>query len=187
MSEGRWDVNGAIALAGGVPVSRNSRVLSVFADKQAVAKPVFGLCNGQRGYFFMAIPIWDESFSVKVKSCDEQHQKLFSLIQRLQDSIGTAEESKVVQGVLIELVEYTQTHFKTEEGLLEQTKFPELERHCLQHEAFKAKLTEFKESLENASGTLSFAMVEYLKNWLVRHIKMVDCQYSKHLNANGIH
>jgi hemerythrin-like metal-binding protein len=135
----------------------------------------------------MAIPIWDESFSVKVKSCDEQHKKLFALIQRLQDSIGTPEESITVQSVLVELLEYTQTHFTEEEGLLEKTKFPDLERHCLQHEAFKAKLFEFKDALQNSSGTLSFVMVEYLKNWLIRHIKTVDCQYSKHLNANGIH
>jgi len=70
--------------------------------------------------------------------------------------------------------------------MLEQTKFPGLEMHRHQHQTFKDKLEELKKSFEYAPNDTALAVMEYLKNWLVRHIKMVDCQYSKHLNANGI-
>ena len=135
----------------------------------------------------MANLVWDESFSVKVKCCDEHHQKLFSLIQRLQDSMGKPGDPVEFQNVVRELDDYAATHFSIEESLLEQTKFPGLENHFIQHKAFKTKLAELKEALADGSSTAPFVMVEYLKNWLIRHIKMVDCQYSKHLNANGIH
>ena len=132
-------------------------------------------------------PIWDESFSVKVKRCDEDHKKLLAIIQRLHESVINNQGPVDTQGILGELVDYTETHFKTEEGMLEQTKFPGLETHCQQHESFKAKLAELRKSFEYAPGDTPLAIMEYLKNWLVRHIKMVDCQYSSHLNANGIH
>ncbi|MBZ5644170.1 MAG: bacteriohemerythrin [Acidobacteriia bacterium] len=135
----------------------------------------------------MAVPIWNESFSVKVKRCDEDHKKLLDIIQRLHDSVIARHGEIDTKAILAELVDYTETHFKTEEGMLEQTKFPGLERHCQQHETFKAKLEELKQSMEYAPGDTPMAILQYLKNWLVRHIKMVDCQYSAHLNANGIH
>jgi hemerythrin len=135
----------------------------------------------------MTVPIWDESLTVKVKRCDEDHQKLLSLIQRLHDSILEDQAPNNFQEILLELVAYTDTHFAAEEALLKQTRYSGLEQQCDQHKAFIAKLAEFEQSLESAPSTAPLAMVEYLKNWLVRHIKMVDCQYSEHLNRNGIH
>jgi hemerythrin-like metal-binding protein len=168
------------------PANREFEFYRVLPMSISAPKPAFWACDGRRGYRIMAIPIWDETYSVKVKCCDEHHQRLFAIIQRLQDSIGKTGESETTQDVLRELTEYADVHFAMEEGLLEKTNFPGIEKHCGQHQGFREKLSEFKESYENASGTLTFAMVEYLKNWLIRHIKMVDCQYSKHLNANGI-
>jgi len=88
---------------------------------------------------------------------------------------------------LRELYEYARTHFSAEEALLEQTKYPGLYRHRSQHQAFIDKSEELKQSLQTAPNTTPVDMAEYLKNWLVRHIKMVDQQYSAHPNANGIH
>jgi hemerythrin len=51
---------------------------------------------------------------------------------------------------------------------------------------FVAKLEELEQSLKSAPTSTPIALVEYLKNWLVRHIKMEDQLYSKHLNAKGI-
>jgi hemerythrin-like metal-binding protein len=149
-------------------------------------KPGFWARDGRRGYRIIAIPIWDETYSVKVKYGDEHHQKLFAIIQRLQDSIGKTGESETTQDLSRELTECADVHFALEEGPREKTNFPGIEKHCVQHHGFREKLSEFKESYENASGTATFAVAEYLKNWLIRHIKMVDCQYFEHPNENGI-
>ena len=71
-----------------------------------------------------AVPIWNESFSVKVKRCDEDHKKLLAIIQRLHESVINNQGPVDTQAIFAELVDYTETHFKTEEGMLEQTKFP---------------------------------------------------------------
>jgi hemerythrin-like metal-binding protein len=162
------------------------KVFSVTADMKTGV--IAGLLARQstRRRCNLSVPIWNESFSVKVKSCDEAHRKLLSLIQRLHDSIVMDQGPAYTQVILAELADYTDTHFASEEALLVQTKYSGLELQCHQHQTFVAKLVEFRQSLEYAPTTTPLAMVEYLKNWLVRHIKMVDCQYSSHLNANGI-
>lgn len=134
----------------------------------------------------MAVPVWNESFTVKVKRCDEDHKKLFALIQRMHEAIEERKGPDVAQDVLRELDEYTKTHFSAEEALMEQTKYPSLLSHRFQHRPFITKLEQLKEYIETCPSTTPVALVEYLKNWLVRHIKMVDQQYSAHLNANGI-
>lgn len=162
------------------------KVFSIVADKKTALIASLYVRLSTRENRMTVVPIWDESFSVHVKRCDEDHKKLLAIIQRLHESVVNNQGPVDTQGILAELLDYTETHFATEEGMLEQTKFPGLEMHCHQHQTFKDKLEELKKSFEYAPNDTALAVMEYLKNWLVRHIKMVDCQYSKHLNANGI-
>ena len=134
----------------------------------------------------MAVPVWNQSFTVKVKRCDEDHQRLFALIQRLHDTVETRLDESAAREAIRELGEYTETHFSAEEALLERTNYPALASHRLHHQTFIAKVEELKQLLDRAPSTAKLAMVEYLKNWLVRHIKLVDGRYSAHLNSNGI-
>jgi hemerythrin len=134
----------------------------------------------------MAVPVWNRSFAVNVKRCDEDHKKLFALLQRLHDTVEPLPERSVALEAIQELDEYTKAHFSAEEALLEQTNYPALASHRLQHHTFIAKVEELKQLIDFAPGTTKLAMVEYLKNWLVRHIKLADRKYSAHLNSNGI-
>jgi hemerythrin-like metal-binding protein len=132
------------------------------------------------------VPVWNQSFTVNVKRCDEDHQKLFCLIRRLHDAIEAEQGTVIAREILDELGEYAKKHFSVEEELLEQTKYEGLSHHRVQHHMFVAKLEELEQSLKSAPTSTPIALVEYLKNWLVRHIKMEDQLYSKHLNAKGI-
>lgn len=134
----------------------------------------------------MAVPVWNQSFAVNVKRCDEDHKKLFALLQRLHDTVEPLPERSVALEAIQELREYTKVHFSAEEALLEQTNYPALASHRLQHRTFIAKVEELKQLIDFAPGTAKLAMVEYLKNWLVRHIKLTDRKFSAHLNSNGI-
>jgi hemerythrin len=92
---------------------------------------------------------------------DEDHQKLFSLIQRLHDAIEAEEETATAQDALKELREHTKAHFSAEEGLMEQqTKYPGLLRHRVQHHTFIAKIAELERSLPFAPTTTPIALVD---------------------------
>jgi hemerythrin-like metal-binding protein len=84
----------------------------------------------------MAVPVWNQSFAVNVKRCDEDHKKLFALIQRLHDTVEPLPERSVALEAIQELDEYAKAHFSAEEALLEQTNYPALASHRLQHRTF---------------------------------------------------
>jgi len=134
----------------------------------------------------MALITWDQSYSVKVKRCDEDHQKLFALINALHDAMRVGKGRAVIGQIVAELSAYTQTHFHAEEALMEQANYPALAGHRVEHQRFVARVAEFQKELNAGTGGNSVAVLEFLKDWLAKHIKKLDQSYSAHLNANGI-
>ena len=134
----------------------------------------------------MALVNWDPSYSVKVTRCDEDHKQLFALINTLHEAMVAGKGTEVARQVVKELLDYTRYHFTAEEALLEKTKYPALPFHRVQHQAFIKKVQQFQEDVAAGSVGQSIQVVNFLKNWLVSHIKEVDQKYAAHLNANGI-
>lgn len=77
---------------------------------------------------------WNEMYSVKVGSLDRQHRRLFALAGRLHETLGTGQAEAIIDGILKQLVDYTMTHFASEEALLRKNGYPELAAHMAQHQ-----------------------------------------------------
>jgi hemerythrin len=134
----------------------------------------------------MPLVTWDVSYSVKVARCDEDHKKLFALINSLHDAMRAGKGAEVIQKVVKELGDYTHFHFSAEEMLLEQTHYPALGPHRAQHRAFVKKVEQFQQDLKTTTTGQAISVVNFLKDWLANHIKQTDRQYSAHMNANGV-
>lgn len=134
----------------------------------------------------MALVTWDQSYSVKVKRCDDDHRKLFDLMNALYEAMRVGKGRSVVGQIAGELSDYTQTHFKAEEAFMERANYPGLAGHRVEHHRFVGRVAEFQRELDAGAGANSVAVLEFLKDWLVKHIKKIDQSYSAHLNANGI-
>jgi hemerythrin len=134
----------------------------------------------------VALVTWDQSYSVKVKSCDSEHQTLFALLNALHDAMKQGQGRKVIGETLIELEKYTRMHFAAEEALLLKAAYPKLGKHHAEHKMFVSKVAQFKRSMQTDSAETPIEVVVFLKDWLAHHIKQTDKQYSEHLNAHGI-
>ena len=134
----------------------------------------------------MALVTWDASYSVKVFRCDEDHRKLFALLNQLNDAMKCGRGSQIIQQVVKELADYTKFHFAAEEALLEKTKYPALGSHRAKHQAFIRKIEEFQNELKMGNLPNSISVSDFLRDWLTQHIKQTDQRYSAHLNANGV-
>jgi len=66
---------------------------------------------------------WNDTFSVSVDEIDNQHKKLFGIINELHDSVVERNSKRVIGGLLKELLDYTDYHFKSEEKLYELFNF----------------------------------------------------------------
>jgi len=135
----------------------------------------------------MPLITWDSTYSVNIQRCDEQHQKLFSLLNALHDAMRVGRGRSVVGPIVEDLAQYTQTHFQAEEALLQQASYPNLPTHLTEHKKFVAQVGKFQQDIDSGVTGNSIAIVEFLKNWLATHIKQTDHQYGAYLNAKGIH
>jgi hemerythrin len=134
----------------------------------------------------MPLVTWDPSFSVKVARCDEDHKKLFALLNSLHDAMASGKGAQVIGKVVKELSDYTKSHFAAEQELLEKTHYPALGPHLAQHRIFVKKVEQFQKDLDAGVLGQAISVVSFLKDWLTNHIKQTDQQYSAHLNANGV-
>ena len=133
----------------------------------------------------MSLVTWSDDYSVSIKEIDDQHKKLFDLLNELHDAMKKAKGKSVLGKVIKDLISYTEFHFSTEEILLQNCKYPDFKQHKLKHDEFTKKVKEFEQKYLDGSVLLSQEIVQFLMNWLVNHIKESDKQYSLFIiNAN---
>ena len=133
----------------------------------------------------MPLITWNENYSVAVKSMDEQHKKLFGLINQLHDAMAEGKAKSIIGLVLDELLNYTKTHFTAEEKVLEKVGYPGLPEQKKEHAVFINKIGEFKQKNQSGSLTVSIEVSQFLKDWLLNHILVVDKKYGSYLTEKG--
>jgi hemerythrin len=120
---------------------------------------------------------WDEpSMSTGVSSIDSQHQTLIQHINELHSAFlaGTAKEELLE--MLAFLGEYVQSHFKHEEGIMQQHQCPVRGKNKAAHTKFLKDFESLVEIVQRdgASTTAVIQLKEMLGNWLKNHICSVD-------------
>jgi hemerythrin-like metal-binding protein len=128
---------------------------------------------------------WQDSYSVKVLAMDNQHKKLFDLVNELHGAMCSGHGKDVAGGILRRLIDYTVQHFSAEEMLMETYKFPGLAAHRAEHKALTCKVLEFKKEFD--AGTCDIIrLARFLRYWLKDHIQNVDQRYGDFLNRQGV-
>ena len=134
----------------------------------------------------MPLFTWDQSYSVKVNRCDDDHKKLFALINRLHDAMSVGKGAAVMEQTVQELLDYTRVHFSAEEALMEKAGYAELPGHRAQHQQFVKQVEQFQKDMQISKSGKAVEVLGFLKDWLTKHIKQTDQRYSAHLNSHGI-
>lgn len=120
-------------------------------------------------------------YAIGISELDEQHQKLFSLIDDAQTLLKD-ENILYKYDHLINILQgmrtYADKHFQTEVALMENLNYPELESHKEAHDGFCKKVDSFHLNMETISlGTqnkIIEELLDYLNQWLQVHILACD-------------
>jgi hemerythrin len=136
----------------------------------------------------MPLMTWTEKMSVGVKLLDEDHKKLVGMVNQLYDGICTGKGKESLGPILDGLIQYTQVHFAHEEEFFLKTGYAAAAAHKHEHDALTRQVLEVQSKFKAGPGaTLSLEVMNFLKEWLVKHIQGSDQKYGPHLNARGIH
>ncbi len=128
----------------------------------------------------------DEKHSVKIQKIDEQHQMLIKIINEVFEAKTNDLGKMVIAGILNRLTDYTKTHFTEEEALMAEHDYPELEEHRQAHQFFVAKVGDFNRAFNLDQDSPIEEMLDFLKNWLIKHIMETDKKYGPFLNEKGV-
>ncbi len=129
----------------------------------------------------MAFMEWTPEFSVGNEEIDSQHQRLVGLVNQLHDAMVEGVVAERLGEFLVELVEYTKYHFSTEERLFEERGYPARDEHVAEHQDFVSRLLEYMEAYNEGNAAISVGMLQFLRGWILHHIREVDRQYAPYL------
>ncbi|SDK90499.1 hemerythrin [Maridesulfovibrio ferrireducens] len=130
---------------------------------------------------------WSDDLSVNVRTIDEHHMVLINMINDLYQAMRQRKTGSKVTDIVDKLLEYTKYHFGYEEKIFDKYRYPDSASHKKLHRSFENKIEEFGNSLASGKATVSNEVIRFLKDWLVKHIMIVDHKYSEFMNDHGIH
>ena len=134
----------------------------------------------------MAIFEWNESLSVGVAAMDNQHKRLYAVMNELFLAMSQGKGQDVLEKVTDELVNYTRTHFTAEERLLTTHGYPGLAAQKTSLEEFTHRVTQTAAPLRQGRAVMTVSVSSFLRDWLTKHIQGSDKQYGPFLNGKGV-
>jgi hemerythrin len=134
----------------------------------------------------MALFEWSDKYSVNIKEIDEQHKKLIGIINDLHDAMSKGKSNDVLSHVLQDLIDYTRLHFAREERIMSMHGYTDYAAHKAVHEDLVRQVTKFDKEFREEKFGLSIQMMNFLKDWLSKHILETDKKYSPFLNSKGV-
>lgn len=121
---------------------------------------------------------WNDRLSVGITEIDAQHKRLIEIINNLDDAMKQGKGKDILHPTISQLINYTNTHFKTEETLMEAANYSDLATHKLAHRDFIKKIAKFRDDYLAGQLCLSIEIMKFLSDWLISHIQDSDLKYA---------
>ncbi len=134
----------------------------------------------------MALFSWTPKMSVGIATIDKEHQGLFDIMNRLHEGMLAGRGNETLRPVLTELGQYTKVHFGNEEALLRSHGYSRLAEHLTLHQSFRSKVAELDAQIKAGAVALSVATLNFLRDWLSKHILGIDMLYKDFLASKGV-
>ncbi len=129
---------------------------------------------------------WSDTYSVNIGIIDTQHKNLVNIINELHQAMITGKAKQDLGLILSKLVKYTQVHFKTEENFMESRHYPDYAAHKSKHQGLTETVLDFQSKFQKDELGLTIEIMDFLKDWLGKHILGTDKKYTSFLNAAGV-
>lgn len=125
---------------------------------------------------------WENRFEIGIPEIDKQHMIIVECISALEDAVEKRMEKtgwSTVHSVLGQLNAYVRMHFATEEALLQEHGYPQLDRHLNEHLQFTHDLMLFQQ--KSLTSDVAHELLAFLNTWLREHIMQSDKHYAPFL------
>jgi len=119
---------------------------------------------------------WDESLELGFEEIDTQHRSIFEHFAGLSEAVQQGKPDEVIEQLARFLFEYTHVHFTTEDRIMVEYGYPQIDTQRREHGEFSRDAHELKKKIELDGATREVALetTGKLFRWILQHIKKHD-------------
>ena len=127
---------------------------------------------------------WTPKISINNKKIDDQHKKLFLIMNKLITIRKENAKPDAIFEVLRELIDYSNKHFKSEDQYMSENNYPRLlfQAHIDEHDAYFGKMEKFVEDYGKGRETLTDEVLKFLAGWWLEHVSKSDMKFARYIN-----
>jgi hemerythrin len=131
---------------------------------------------------------WEDSLSVGIDLIDNQHKQWIEYFNNTAEAVASQKNRTQISKTLGFLMDYTETHFSTEEKFMSLNSYPGLQEHKTKHDELQATLASLVKNFEEEGITAALTkdIDTFLGNWLIQHIREVDMKFGAFVSENKI-
>jgi hemerythrin len=121
-----------------------------------------------------------------VSVINQQHLELVNMFNRLNDAVKNKKSREDIYRIIDEVIELTRLHFATEEKMMAQSGYADVEFHKEKHKQLMQDALHLKEKLADV-GDAMFS--DWFNHWpftrVLAHIQYADKQFEEQLIREG--
>lgn len=129
---------------------------------------------------------WKDNFSVGIVSIDNHHRKLIDFINDLHDAIASDKTQETLGLIIENIISYTVHHFSYEEELFDKYGYEDTSAHKAKHKELIQDTLKLQEQFKSGKVEISIQILDFLTDWLNKHILETDKQYTPFLKSKGV-
>jgi hemerythrin len=113
---------------------------------------------------------------------DQQHRELVNMLNRLNDAVKNNESREDIYRIIDEVIAFTAFHFETEEQLMVQSGYADIEWHKDKHKQLMQDALHLKAKLAYVGEEM---FTDWFNHWpfarVLKHIQFADKQFEDQL------
>lgn len=120
-----------------------------------------------------------------VSSLEAEHRIQLSLFDAIQEGLRRGRAASGIEGLLDQLIDYSNVHFLSEQLMMRMYEYPEIEAHTQEHDRLIEQVRELRERAAEDPEFLA-QHAERLRAWLWSHIQTQDFAFGRYLRELGV-
>ena len=124
---------------------------------------------------------WNETLELGYRPIDVEHMRLVAMVNELYDDLLAGSSMTLIFAQFERLAGHAAAHFRLEEHLMDENAYPERLDHIATHHLLQSQIKDFLERFNADEPVFSLDTVQFLKDWLLTHIKTMDKNLSDYL------
>ncbi len=134
----------------------------------------------------MAFINWGEAYILHIDEMDQQHKQLADIVNEIYLHVSNNDLDYVANNAIYRLVALVKHHFETEEEMMMQVNYPEIDEHKKVHRELVDQIVAIAGKIRVELLLNPIDVLAFLRAWLNDHLLEEDTRFAHYLVKSGL-